>query len=63
MILYPPLVGVVCGVLLGGELGLLLPLPQPAKNRRATSTSRQNFAASVGLEVFLCIFASPYSNL
>jgi hypothetical protein len=56
MILY---VGVGCGVPLG-ELGLLYPLPQAAKNSSAPSTSRQNFAASVGLKVFLRIFDSPF---
>ena len=55
MILYPPLVGVACG-----EPGLLYPLPQAAKNNRAPSTSRQNLAASVCLEEFLCIFDSPF---
>ena len=55
MILYPPLVGVACG-----ELGLLYPLPQAAKNNRAPSTSRQNLAASICLEEFLCIFDSPF---
>ncbi len=55
MILYPPLVGVACG-----EPGLLYPLPQAAKNNRAPSTSRQNLAASICLEVFLCIFVSPF---
>ena len=57
--LYPPFVGVACGVPLGGEPGLLYPLPQPAKNSRAPSTSRQNFAASMCLEVFLCILDPP----
>ncbi len=55
MILYPPLVGVACG-----EPGLLYPLPQAVKNNRAPSTSRQNLAASICLEVFLCIFDSPF---
>jgi hypothetical protein len=58
MILYPPLVGLACG-----EPGLLYPLPQAAKNNKAPSTSRQNLAASLYLEVFLCIFDSPFLEL
>jgi hypothetical protein len=58
MILYPPFVGVVCGVPLGWELGD--ELPQPAKNNKVPNINRQIFAESVCLKVFFCIVSFPF---